>query len=330
MTQQQVELQKLILMEQKREKERLTKESNQLLKAQAISNPLSETMKSLEKELNLDIFLNDKDFKKEEKKEKKKYSSTKVKARNFLTNISYNGIKNKDYENKTFFIDIFAYLILYFNPYNINGKFESELEKSYVNILWSQLLPQNFYTFIARKENIQTLNKNNAKFQDAVEIVKLFIENADNENTTQEEQYNLLKSCLMKYIKMYQFIFANLFPKYYSKFNSRGVENNIEFTSYYSNYLNQNSIIEWQKNNQIWNEQAKISQINDVSGSYSDSDVEIIDLKKVKKEEEEKEKKKQKRKERKKEMLKQKKILEEKLLENTKKLNKTKKVYNVT
>ena len=279
-------------------------------------------MKSLEKELNLDIFSDDKDLKKQEKKEKKKYSSTKVKARNFLTNISYNGIKSKDYENRTFVIDIFAYLILYFNPYNINGKFESDLERSYINILWSQLLPQNFYIFVAKKENIQLLSKKNAKFQDAVEIIKLFIENADKENTTQEEQYNILKFYLIKYIKMYQFIFANLFPKYYSKFNGRGIENNIAFTSYYSNYLNQNNIIEWQKNNQFWEEQPKNIQ-NDLSNT-SESDVEIIDIKKVKKEDEE-DKKKQKRLERKREMLKQKKVLEEKLAENTEKLNETRK-----
>ena len=323
MTQKQLELQKLISMEQKREKEFSKKELMELLTpTQTTSYPLSETMKSLEKELNLDIFSDDKDLKKQEKKEKKKYSSTKVKARNFLTNISYNGIKSKDYENRTFVIDIFAYLILYFNPYNINGKFESDLERSYINILWSQLLPQNFYIFVAKKENIQLLSKKNAKFQDAVEIIKLFIENADKENTTQEEQYNILKFYLTKYIKMYQFIFANLFPKYYSKFNGRGIENNIEFTSYYSNYLNQNNIIEWQKNNQFWEEQPKNIQ-NDLSDN-SESDVEIIDIKKVKKEDEE-DKKKQKRLERKREMLKQKKVLEEKLAENTEKLNKTRK-----
>ena len=279
-------------------------------------------MKSLEKELSLDIFSDDKDLKKQEKIEKKKYSSTKVKARNFLTNISYNGIKSKDYENRTFVIGIFAYLILYFNPYNINGKFESDLERSYINILWSQLLPQNFYIFVAKKENIQSLSKKNAKFQDAVEIIKLFIENADNENTIQQEQYNVLKLYLTKYIKMYQFIFANLFPKYYSKFNGRGIENNIEFTSYYSNYLNQNNIIEWQKNNQFWEEQSK--NIQDDLSNTSESDVEIIDVKKIKKEDEE-DKKNQKRLERKREMLKQKKVLEEKLAENTEKLNKTKK-----
>ena len=245
-------------------------------------------MKSLEKELNLDIFSSDKDL----KKQTKKYSSTKVKARNFLTNISYNGIKNKDYENRSFVIDIFAYLILYFNPYNVNGKFESELERSYINILWTMLLPQNFYIFISKKENIQLLNKKNAKFQDAVEVVKLFIENAETENTTQEIQYDILKTYLVKYIKMYQIIFSNLFPKYFSKFDSRGIENNIEFTSYYSNYINQKNIIEWQANNQYWEEQAKVIENNNntESNSNSESEVEVIDGKKVKKEEKENEK----------------------------------------
>ena len=279
-------------------------------------------MKSLERELNLDIYLSDKDLKKQDKKEKKKYSSTKVKARNFLTNISYNGIKSKDYENRTFVIDIFAYLILYFNPYSIGGKFETEIERSYVNILWSQLLPQSFYLFVSKKDNIQILNKKNAKFHDAVEIVKLFIEVTD-ANTTQESQYQLLQYYLRKYIKMYQFVFSNLFPKYYSKFNSRGVENNIEFTSFYSNYLNETNVLDWQKNTFLETNLPVL--VNDNQDSESESDVEIVDIKKIKKEERE-EAKKQKRNKRKQEMQKQKKLLEEKLKENTEKMYKIKKV----
>ena len=280
-------------------------------------------MKSLERELNLDIYLSDKDLKKQDKKEKKKYSSTKVKARNFLTNISYNGIKSKDYENRTFVIDIFPYLILYFNPYLISGKFETEIERSYVNILWSQLLPQSFYLFVSKKDHIQILNKKNAKFQDAVEIVKLFIEVTDG-NTTQESQYQLLQSFLRKYIKMYQFVFANLFPKYYSKFNSRGVENNIEFTSFYANYLNETNILDWQKNTFL-DASNPVIPVNDNQNSESDSDVVVVDVKKVEKEEQE-EAKKQKRMKRKQEMQKQKKLLEEKLKENTEKMYKIKKL----
>ena len=80
MAQKQLELQKLILMEQEREKERKKKEMNQLLTpTKTMTYPLSETMKSLEKELSLDIFSDDKDL----KKEKKKYSSTKLKREIF-------------------------------------------------------------------------------------------------------------------------------------------------------------------------------------------------------------------------------------------------------
>ena len=269
-------------------------------------------MKSLEKELNLDIFLSDKDL----KKQTKKYSSMKVKARNFLTNISYGGIKTVDYENRSFVIDIFAYLILYFNPYNVNGKFENELERDYVNILWTMLMPQNFYFFISKEENIKILNKKNAKFQDAVEIVMSFIENAANENLTEKLQYDVLKQYLVRYIKMYQVIFSNLFPKFFGKFNNRGVESSIEFNSLYTAYLNQKSLVDWQKNSQYWEEEAKKTTTS-LEVEKSDSDNSEIDFIKVVKDEEKDERKKnlQQIKKRK---------LEEKLKENTEKMKKLK------
>ena len=279
-------------------------------------------MKSLERELSRDIYLDDKELLKKERKEKKKYSSTKVKARNFLTNISYNGIKNKDYENKTFVIDIFAYLILYFNPYNINGKFETDIEKSYVNILWSQLLPESFYSFVSKKENFQILNKKNSRFQDAVEIVKLYTE-IDSKN---EDKYQLLKNYLRKYIVMYQFIFSNLFPKYYSKFNSRGVQNNIEFNSLFTKYINETTVTNW--NNQNFFEEVPI-QLNEESESENtDEEEEKVEIEKKKKEKKKKalEEKENNKLKRKLQMEKKKKYLELKLKENTEKLNKIRKL----
>ena len=318
MAQKQVEIQKLL--EQKKEKEYSMSELEKLLFMQPtqtvkVNNPLSETMKSLEKELNRDIYSNDKEFLIRERKEKKKYSSTKVKARNFLTNISYNGIKNNDYENKTFVIDIFAYLILYFNPYSINGKFETEIERTYVNILWSQLLPQSFYTFVSKKDNIQILNKKNAKFQDAVEIVKLYTEI----DSIEEDKYSLIKNYLRKYLIMYQFIFSNLFPKYYGKFNNRGIKNNIEFNSIYDNYLKETTA-NWQKNEFL--EALPFPLYDEESDNENHKENHVIEKKKKNTEEE----KKQRRMKRKLEMQKQKEILEEKLKENTEKLNKIKKM----
>ena len=119
------------------------------------------------------------------------------------------------------------------------------------------MMPQNFYFFVSKEENFKLLNKKNAKFQDAVEVVTLFIEDDSNENVTQEIQYGILKQFLVKYIKMYQLIFANLFPKLFGKYDNRGIESNIEFNSFYSNYLNQKSLVDWQKNNQYWEEQER-------------------------------------------------------------------------
>ena len=278
-------------------------------------------MQSLENELNLDIFLSDNDIKKKEKK----YSSTKVKARNFLTNVSYNGVKKIDYENRSFVIDIFAYLILYFNSYNVDGKFESEIEKDYINVLWTMLIPQNFYNFVCRDENIKILNKTNAKFQEAVEIVKLFIENANNDGITQEEQYGNLKEYLTKYVKMYQLIFGNLFPKYFSKIDNYGIEAKIEFNSYYRTYLNQKTLVNWERNNLYWEEAvAKNTPSLELNSNSEVSEelkkIEVIEIK------EEPIDKKQIKKAKKREIKKRK--LEEKLMENTEKIKKIKKNKN--
>ena len=244
-----------------------------------------------------------------------------------MTNVSYTGVKEIECENRSFIIDIFAYLILYFNPYNLDGKFETETEKDYVNILWSMMIPQNFYNFVCKDENIKILNKTNAKFQEAVEIVKLFIENADNDGLTQEQQYNNLKEYLTRYVKMYQLIFGNLFPKYFGKIDNYGIKAKIEFNSFYRTYLNQKNLVDWEKNNQYWeiitkNLSSKSSSLETNTNSEitekEEKKVEVIEIK----EEpiDEKMIKKAKKRENKKRQL------EEKLLENTQKIKKIKKL----
>ena len=157
------------------------------------------------------------------------------------------------------------------------------------------------------------MNKKNAKFQDAVEIVKLYTEI----DALQEDKYHLLNSYLRKYIIMYQFIFSNLFPKYYGKFNNRGVKNNIEFNSIYENYVKEATGMNWQKNEFLETLPVPLYE------EESDNEIHIEEKKTKKKTEEEK---KQKRIKRKLEMQKQKEFLEEKLKENTEKLYKIKKM----
>ena len=45
------------------------------------------------------------------------YSVTKVKARNLLTNVLYNRVKETDFQNRSFVIDCYSFIILYLNPF---------------------------------------------------------------------------------------------------------------------------------------------------------------------------------------------------------------------
>ena len=137
-----IDFQKLINFEQ--EKQEKEKENTE-------NFPLQKTMLELEKELNRDIFLDDKAI--------KNYSSTKIKARNFLTNVSYNRINKVDYKNEKFVIDCFTFLILYLNPFYLERKFETVVEREFVNTLWAFLMPNNLYDYISLKDNVETLNK---------------------------------------------------------------------------------------------------------------------------------------------------------------------------
>ena len=159
-------------------------------------------MTELQSELNQDIFSDDKAI-------KKGYSSTKIKARNFLTNVSYNRIKAADFKNKDFLIDCFTFLLLYLNPFYLERKFETEIEREFVNTLWTFLMPSNLYNYICQNENMKTLNKIKIKYQDAKDILLDFLESNNNDG------FNVLSNFWKKtlsYINIYMVIyFQNVF-----------------------------------------------------------------------------------------------------------------------
>ena len=273
------------------------------------------------KELNQNIFLDDKAI--------KNYSSTKVKARNFLTNVSYNRITTADYKNNNFVIDCFTFLILYLNPFYLERKFETNVEREFVNTLWMFLMPSNLYNYITQNENMKTLNKIKIKYQDAKDIVITFTQN-------DQDNLNVLSEFLEKNAILYQFLFGNLFPKCFSRVNDYGVRAKTLFNTYYHNFNVQKNIINWQNNNLKIKEEPMehniLSPINmiELNDDENKENKEKIDIQKQKEEEEEKEKRKQKRKRKNAEVKKEKreqkkqKLLEQ-LNENTEKLKKLKK-----
>ena len=272
-------------------------------------------------ELNQNIFSDDKAI--------KNYSNTKVKARNFLTNVSYNRITTADYRNINFVIDCFTFLIIYLNPFYLERKFEMDVEREFVNTLWAFLMPSKLYNHITENENMKTLNKIKIKYQDAKDIVITFTQN-------DQDNLNVLSDFLEKNAILYQFLFGNLFPKCFSRVNDYGVRAKTLFNTYYHNFNMQKNIINWQNNNLKIKEEPMehniLSPINmiELNDDENKENKEKIDIQKQKEEEEEKEKRKQKRKRKNAEVKKEKreqkkqKLLEQ-LNENTEKLKKLKK-----
>ena len=60
---------------------------------------------------------------------KSNYSSTKVKVRNLLTNVSYRRYKPEDFNNASFIIGILLFIVQNFTPINLDRKPDDEKEK---------------------------------------------------------------------------------------------------------------------------------------------------------------------------------------------------------
>ena len=232
MAQAQLDFQNLIHLEQMRHEE---EKEVEIEKSETVEIPflLQKTMSQLQNELNQDIFLNDKAI--------KKYNNSKVKARNFLSNVSYNRITKLDYKNENFVVDCFTFLILYLNPFYLERKFESNVEREFVNVLWLFLMPNNLYNYIHQNDNMTTLIKLKVKYPDAKKIILDFLKH---------DQGNLkvLSDYLEKNGILYQFLYGNLFPKCFCRVNDYGVKAKLLFNTYYQNFNVQKKVINWQNN----------------------------------------------------------------------------------
>ena len=192
------------------------------LEQSSAQNPLNSLVQELEKDLGLNqhFFLGDNvDYeqnnpkiipKKSIKKRKsgKNYIPTKVKSRNFLRNISYNCLKSIDFDNAPLIIDYFTYILFNLNPFFLEQKFDDKSDTEYVKMFWNYLAPNEFYIYICRNDNFIVLNKPSLKYQNAFDIVNYFILEENN-------NFVLLKDFFKKNALLYQYIYSNLFPKYF-------------------------------------------------------------------------------------------------------------------
>ena len=77
-------------------------------------------------------------------KRRKDYSTTKVKTRDLLTNVSYRRFKQSDFDKDSFIIDILSFLVQNFNSINLERKLDLVKERDMIKFLWDECIPHVF------------------------------------------------------------------------------------------------------------------------------------------------------------------------------------------
>ena len=104
---------------------------------------LSEGIELIESQPDPDFFQDNNDVQ-TKTKTATKYSNTKVKTRNLLTNVSYRRYKPEDVEKTNLVINVFSFLTQNLNPTGLDRNFETSLERDYVKMIWDSCAPHKF------------------------------------------------------------------------------------------------------------------------------------------------------------------------------------------
>ena len=116
----------------------------------------------------------------------------------------------------------------------LDRKFDSDIERNYIKMMWEKFIPTQFCKFVYLKDNFMQLCQAQITFQKANDVVKNFIEE-------DEANIELLRQHLEKYAIIYQFLYANLFPKVYARNNHFGIHNKSIFEYTYREWYFKNT-----------------------------------------------------------------------------------------
>ena len=152
-----------------------------------------------------------------------------MKARNFLSNISYRRISDKEFQNSNFIIDMLSYILLHIKPFFLTTTYLDREQQDMVKMLWEKCLPNRFYEHVKLPESFEILNSGKLNFNQAKQIVLSYVQQPD---IWQE---------MLKYVTknqvIYQYIYSLLFPLNYLQSNKYGIKIRNGFSLCYSEWL---------------------------------------------------------------------------------------------
>ena len=116
-----------------------------------IENTLEEGKKMNE---DLDFFFNNNASqpkkRKYETKKIKPYNTTQIKSQNFLTNISYNGVREEDLFDRSFVFNIYVLTTKNINPFSLEIKIFDIKDSEMINMFWEDCNEPSFYKHICQ------------------------------------------------------------------------------------------------------------------------------------------------------------------------------------
>ena len=145
------------------------------------------------------------------------YSPTRVKSRNFLSNISYTEITKGDFYNENFILEVHISLVKNLNPFSLQRKISDKMKHEMVFMLWRECIPPEFYRYICQEDNFKYLNGRDVSQPGVLEIVGKFIDQ-------DKDNLRMLKKNLANYKDIFQYVYSHVFPKIYSTSEKRGID----------------------------------------------------------------------------------------------------------
>ena len=76
------------------------------------------------------------------KPSERKYTTTRIKSRNFLLNISYVEINKEDFYYENFIFDVYLLVEKNINPFSLDRKSNDQNKHEMIYMLWKECMPQ--------------------------------------------------------------------------------------------------------------------------------------------------------------------------------------------
>ena len=126
------------------------------------------------------------------KKSKRKYTTTHIKSRNFLSNICNVGINKEDFYHENFIFDVYLLMTINLNPFLLNRKLNDPNKHEMIYMIWKECMPAVFYKHICQEENFIYLNGKNVLQPKVSETIMSFLKK-------DEKNYLLLRNNLSQF-----------------------------------------------------------------------------------------------------------------------------------